>query len=565
MTKKIVFCCVFIIFFGVFHGFALAKCLPEADMSPDCRYRQGDAWCNKNGKGNLYAYTDSCLQAKNKSPRETWDSCIAKVKDKNSDNSSIQHKLFEICGYAPEPTSQELALIEKSVLIFCDEKNEELPTIGDAYRAYIYYDPNGAAIKQLAEKCAAEAKKDKDKILHANKDKLDNISSASSEQKITTTKMAVVDNGSDQNTIPDITCLPEINNLSDCRYPKGDSSCANQKNSSYSYNSKCLERHYKAQPNQENKLITKPQENKEIEEEEEKESDVFSIFVFLLAAIGIIRFYKKLIGIFIFFAVVAPIVYLSNATGSDFKFSGLALSLCPLILVFVANYAVSFFEKREKIKREKNLVRKILIQQRRVQDIVENHLDTLVRKKKQLIIVDDYGNIEDGKWKNEISYFISKTIKPTVLKENVDFILTDNEIFQTVDSLIKSTDRNTRNDIDVDDISPIDYEHYCADLLRQNGWDARTTQATGDQGVDVIASKKGHVGAIQCKKYSTPVGNKAVQEVYAGMQYIGAHFCAVVTNAGYTRSAKQLAQTLGVLLLHHDELILLDEKSGRGF
>ncbi|WP_200374781.1 restriction endonuclease [Thiocystis violacea] len=109
-------------------------------------------------------------------------------------------------------------------------------------------------------------------------------------------------------------------------------------------------------------------------------------------------------------------------------------------------------------------------------------------------------------------------------------------------------------------IDPVDYEHYCAKVLRGHGWDVRTTQATGDHGVDVIASKNGRKGAIQCKRYSSPVGNKAVQEVCAGMRYIGGSFCAVVSNADYTRSAKQLAQSLGVLLLHHDELRLLEEK-----
>lgn len=199
-------------------------------------------------------------------------------------------------------------------------------------------------------------------------------------------------------------------------------------------------------------------------------------------------------------------------------------------------------------------------QEAKIKSIVESHFSTLSRKKNQLAIVDDYGSVEDEKWKKEIKYFISKVIKPCLLKENFELKLEGDELSDFIDSLIDFNDCAYANILD-SNINPADYEQYCADLLRRHGWNARTTQATGDQGVDIVASKLDRIGAIQCKKYSTPVGNKAVQEVYAGMQYIGAHFCAVVTNAGYTRSAKELAQTLGVLLLHHDELKFLDEKS----
>jgi restriction system protein len=80
------------------------------------------------------------------------------------------------------------------------------------------------------------------------------------------------------------------------------------------------------------------------------------------------------------------------------------------------------------------------------------------------------------------------------------------------------------------------------------------TQATGDQGVDVIAMKNGMRVVLQCKKYSSPVGNKAVQEIVAGKIHEQAHHAAVVTNNTFTSSALQLASTNGVKLLHVTEL-----------
>jgi hypothetical protein len=60
--------------------------------------------------------------------------------------------------------------------------------------------------------------------------------------------------------------------------------------------------------------------------------------------------------------------------------------------------------------------------------------------------------------------------------------------------------------------------------------------------------------AIQCKKYSKPVGNRAVQEAYSAKGIYGATHAAVVTNTKFTRSAVEAAERLGVLLLHHDDL-----------
>jgi HJR/Mrr/RecB family endonuclease len=103
-------------------------------------------------------------------------------------------------------------------------------------------------------------------------------------------------------------------------------------------------------------------------------------------------------------------------------------------------------------------------------------------------------------------------------------------------------------------MTPIAFEHHCADYLKARGWNARTTRASGDQGVDVIAEKSGVRVAIQCKKQASPVGNKAVQEVYTGMTVIAAHRAAVVSNNTYTPAAREAASATGVKLLHFTEL-----------
>jgi len=109
------------------------------------------------------------------------------------------------------------------------------------------------------------------------------------------------------------------------------------------------------------------------------------------------------------------------------------------------------------------------------------------------------------------------------------------------------------------DINPYEYEHYCARLLENKGWKIRVTKASGDQGADIIAEKNGKLVVLQCKKYSKPVGNKAVQEVHAAKGFNNATAAIVVSNSSFTKAAKELAEALNIKLLDHTDLKRIDE------
>ena len=106
-------------------------------------------------------------------------------------------------------------------------------------------------------------------------------------------------------------------------------------------------------------------------------------------------------------------------------------------------------------------------------------------------------------------------------------------------------------------MTPSDFEKRCADYLALKGWQTRITKNSWDQGYDVIARKSKRTLVIQCKFYSTPIGNKAVQEVYSGKAYAGATHAAVISNQRYTRSAHKLATRTHVRLIHFTELAKL--------
>ena len=94
-----------------------------------------------------------------------------------------------------------------------------------------------------------------------------------------------------------------------------------------------------------------------------------------------------------------------------------------------------------------------------------------------------------------------------------------------------------------------------ADLLRKNGFiNVSVTPGSGDQGVDVIAEKEGVRYAVQCKCYSSALGNTPVQEVCAGKSMYNCHVGVVMTNNYFTAGAKQLAEKNGILLWDRDKL-----------
>lgn len=100
-----------------------------------------------------------------------------------------------------------------------------------------------------------------------------------------------------------------------------------------------------------------------------------------------------------------------------------------------------------------------------------------------------------------------------------------------------------------------DFEYFCAELLKNNGFkEVEVTPGSGDQGIDIIAVKDGVRYGIQCKCYSSDIGNKAVQEAFSGAKFYDCHVPVVITNRYFTKSANELASKTGVLLWDRNKL-----------
>lgn len=102
---------------------------------------------------------------------------------------------------------------------------------------------------------------------------------------------------------------------------------------------------------------------------------------------------------------------------------------------------------------------------------------------------------------------------------------------------------------EIDSMEGHDFEYWCAELLRRNGFNKITvTRGSGDDGIDIIAFYDGQKYGIQCKRSYSRIGNKAVQEAYTGKTVYGCHIAAVITNNYFTASAVNTSQKTGVIL-----------------
>lgn len=117
---------------------------------------------------------------------------------------------------------------------------------------------------------------------------------------------------------------------------------------------------------------------------------------------------------------------------------------------------------------------------------------------------------------------------------------------------IKNFDTDVKN---FDSMNGHDFEYFCADLLKKNGYsNVEVTQGSGDHGVDVLAEKDGISYAIQCKCYSSNIGNAAVQQAHTGKTIYKKDIAVVLTNRYFTSQAIEEAEILGVKLWDRDKL-----------
>lgn len=181
-------------------------------------------------------------------------------------------------------------------------------------------------------------------------------------------------------------------------------------------------------------------------------------------------------------------------------------------------------------------------------DAIEQNKASLLSNLRRALKRDEYGSVELDIRNDEILRFLNSA---RLLRASRSAGI------GRVQRYIKSWAKREEKKVSISSPLPtsgIDFEYWVADRLREYGWEATVSQGSGDQGIDVVATKESMRVAIQCKLYEGSVGNKAVQETIAGMSFYDLHQGAVVSTGKFTRSARELAQKNKILLLSVEDI-----------
>ena len=109
----------------------------------------------------------------------------------------------------------------------------------------------------------------------------------------------------------------------------------------------------------------------------------------------------------------------------------------------------------------------------------------------------------------------------------------------------------------IDLMTGSEFEAFLVKAFKAIGHDVEATPVSGDQGADLILDKD---IAVQAKRTSSKVSNKAVQEVFTAQKYYDCTGAMVVTNGDFSEAAKDLAKKCEVELWSRVHLIGLVSK-----
>lgn len=107
---------------------------------------------------------------------------------------------------------------------------------------------------------------------------------------------------------------------------------------------------------------------------------------------------------------------------------------------------------------------------------------------------------------------------------------------------------------DLDKMSGIEFENFLKKLFESKGFKVRTTKISNDQGCDLILEKFGEKTSVQAKRYSSTIGNDAIQQVVGSLKVYNCQKALVITNSKFTKAAVKLAEANHVELWDREVL-----------
>ena len=223
-------------------------------------------------------------------------------------------------------------------------------------------------------------------------------------------------------------------------------------------------------------------------------------------------------------AVLFLLALLSRMSASSVVTFVFVVGVVPLIVAIIHSKRVSDARKSARLK---------------ASNIVNDKLENLTRRRAQLVRQDAYGTPILDKWTKEVDYFIESYIFPTLTSRERPHLQAEQQ--QLVDFINQCAEARMKEEpvfkAFSDEMTPSQFEGFCAEQLQRAGWNAQVTMRSRDQSVNVVAEKAGKRIVLQCKWCSGSVGHGAVQGIAVGRAHERAHYGAVVTNGRFTAPA----------------------------
>lgn len=121
-------------------------------------------------------------------------------------------------------------------------------------------------------------------------------------------------------------------------------------------------------------------------------------------------------------------------------------------------------------------------------------------------------------------------------------------------------------DIDLDNLNGEEFEELIAALFRNMGLNASVTQRSRDGGIDIIATTGQSIFSgkylVQCKRWTKPVGEPTVRELYGVVSSERANKGILITTASFTDDAHRFASGKPLELIDREQLLALLDKHG---
>lgn len=215
--------------------------------------------------------------------------------------------------------------------------------------------------------------------------------------------------------------------------------------------------------------------------------------------------------------------------------------------------------KLEKKKKEKK--RELATLKKEIdtsKELLEENINIILKYKEQTLEFENKLNLQqtvinDIKLKNK--ELDNTNIELENRKKELDFIRKEIKITNDKSGKYNALIARAKKTIIQEELSTVDkmdgieFEKYLAMIFTSNGYESTVTKASGDQGADLILEKNNVKYAVQAKRYSNPVSNKAVQEVISSRLFYNLDSAIVVTSNYFTQSARDLAECSDVRLI----------------